>query len=133
VQDLIVRHGPSVLDMDLPYLVTAARNQLFSTWRRTSREHTVSENEAAVAATSLWDPFERIALQENARELAFALAELADTDVMIVWLSADGYPDREIQERLAGRGDDITLESIRQRRHRAHEALHRRLSHRLRP
>jgi hypothetical protein len=132
LHDLLVRHGPEILDRDLPYLVVAARNQVRSRSRRGAAKYErPSEDVGADAeADSLWDPVARAMAHEGLRELLAELGDLDPRDVMVLWSHAAGRTDHEIAaewDKLGFKPRGPSLESIRTRRARARTLLRQRL------
>lgn len=123
VHELIVREGPEILDQDIPYLLVAARHQAISSHRRQERDVELTPMLVETATSSLWDPFERASEHETLGQLARALGELPLVDALIVWLTATGVDDAEIEIRLKQLGESISPGAIRLRRHRARKAL----------
>ena len=132
LHDLLVRHGPGILDRDLPYLVVAARNQQRSTLRRGAASHEVPSPDIRddQAERSLWDPLARVVADEALNDLLTALGDLDSRDLLVLWSHAAGRSDAEI----AAQWDDLqfdpprpSIESIRKRRQRARTRLRKRL------
>jgi hypothetical protein len=134
VHDLVVRHGPEILDRDLPYLIVAARNQLRSEMRRGSSRYDTPVSEPPQETTvegSAWDPLARVMAHERLRELAEAMAGLDPRDVLVLWAHAAGHSDAEIIEqwnRLGFSPLGPTAVAIRKRRERAGQLVRDRLS-----
>ncbi len=134
VHDLIARHGPEILDRDLPYLIVAARNQLRSELRRPSRRHVVLTSaapEQPTAEGSIWDPLARVTADESRRALLLALAELDPRDVLVLWSRAAGRTDAEVAaqwDQLGFSPPNPSETAIRKRRERAGERLRKQLA-----
>ena len=134
LHDLIVQHGPEILDQPIPYLVTAARHRRISNWRHAGM------NSAPLGPgvdrpsprASFWDPAERVAADEELRQVLSALTEMDDRDVLVLWRHVQGASDDQILDEWKSLGFDpsnINIAAIRKRRSRARvelrEAFHR--------
>ena len=133
LHDLLVRHGPGILDRDLPYLVVAARNQLRSKSRRGAPRHELPTEQIpeGQAEPSIWDPLARVISDERMEALLNALGELDPRDLLVVWSHAAGRSDAEIAAQWDQLGFDPhnpSEESIRKRRQRARGRLRERLA-----
>ena len=131
LQDLIVRHGPDVVDLPIPYLVTAARNQRVSQWRHTKRDREAPLHESD-GPSSFWDPAERVAASDELSRLLDALAERDNRDILVLWRHVQGATDDEILAEWTALGFEpggITTDAIRQRRSRVRRALRTQLGH----
>jgi hypothetical protein len=132
LHDLVVRHGPEILERDLPYLVVAARNQRRGKLRRGAARYEVpsADVRAGEAAGSVWDPLARVVARETLRELLAELAELDPRDVLALWSHAAGRTDAEIVaewDALGFEPANPSEASIRQRRSRTRQRLRERL------
>lgn len=137
LHDLLVRHGPGILDRDLPYLVVAARNQKRSTLRRgAARFETPSPDVHIDEQRSLWDPLARVMADEALGQLLSALASLDPRDVLVLWSNAAGQSDAEIASQwdsLRFDPPNPSIESIRKRRQRARARLQERIDRDFQP
>lgn len=132
LHDLLVRHGPEILDRDLPYLVVAARNQRRSSLRRGAPRHEMPSPDVREIEQerSLWDPLATVLADERLNELVTALGELDRRDLFVVWGHAAGRNDAEIAaewDQLQFDPPRPSLGAIRKRRQRARTQLRKRL------
>ncbi len=134
VHDLLVRHGPEILDRDLPYLVVAARHQLINSERRGASRFEIPLAEVPEQPTqegSIWDPLASAIAMESTRELVRALAELDDRDVLVLWGRAANRSDEELArewDRLGFTPSSPSTAAIRKRRERANVKVRQRLT-----
>jgi hypothetical protein len=132
LHELLLRHGPAILDRELPYLVVAAGNQRRSMARRGAASHEIPTTDigADEGAHSLWDPLASAIAREGFGELLTALGDLDPRDLLVLWSHAAGASDTEIAaqwDELQFNPPSPSIESIRKRRERARVQLRKRL------
>lgn len=108
---VIAAKGPAILARDLPYIIQACRWRSYDRMRRQRKEiEIIPQIEFAQIDTAM----ESLGVDERLLALRQQLSRLANVDVTILWRSAEGCEDAAIAEML-----QMTVEAVRQRRHRA--------------
>ena len=128
VHELLARYGPRILDFGVPYVVVAARNWRRSEARRAraTRETPTERVPEKVAPASLWDPWVQVQANDELRRLASAMADLDDSDVLVLWRHIEGRTDREIADEwdvLGYKPAKPSVSLVAKRRERARERL----------
>jgi len=132
LHELLLRHGPAILDRELPYLVVAAGNQRRSMARRGAASHEIPSPDIRGddQPRSIWDPLASAIAREGFAELLAALGDLDPRDLLVLWSHAAGASDKEIAAQwhdLQFDPPSPSIESIRKRRERARVRLGKRL------
>ncbi len=125
LHDLIARVGPAILDREFPYIVVAARNELRGRLRRSAREVPLEEGDDYVEDHEA-NPEEAVIRRLSYRALLDALAELDDSEVLLLWRQAEGVSDEEVIAEWEARGfakPGLTRATLRKRRERARRRL----------
>jgi hypothetical protein len=124
LSDLVARHGPEVLDREVPYLVVALRNQTRSRMRQDARQDALRQPAAGLSESI--DPARVVLAREELHAVASALSDLEPRDAWAVWWHANGLDDDEIAQLWDEAAFDPPAPSrdyLRKRRERARNTL----------